>query len=151
MTEKVCRKCKQTKSVIEFSRNKATPDSLEYKCKSCKKKYNEENRFAISVQRSTYDETHKEQHYDNDAVTRARREDALCTEHTICQTISRRSIWGRDEGCCRIKLACTGEFLPFENMTVDHIIPYSKNGKHCWYNVQTSCRPCNSVKYDKVV
>lgn len=65
--------------------------------------------------------------------------------------ISRRVVWGRDEGHCRVGLACDFEFVPFEEMHLDHIIPISHGGTHTWNNVQTSCAPCNLSKGARLV
>ena len=36
-----------------------------------------------------------------------------------------------------------------ENLTVDHIKPYSKGGTHDLSNLQCLCSKCNRMKYDK--
>lgn len=74
----------------------------------------------------------------------------LCA-HEACKLVERRVVWGRDEGHCRIKLVCDSVFVPFEKMHLDHVVPLSKGGLHCYNNVQTSCPPCNLVKNDKII
>jgi len=64
--------------------------------------------------------------------------------------IDRRAVWGRDEGHCRIGLVCDCDFVPFEEMHLDHVIPLSKGGTHTWNNVQTGCKPCNLSKAAKI-
>jgi hypothetical protein len=64
--------------------------------------------------------------------------------------IDRRAIWGRDEGCCRIKLLCNVDFVPFEEMHLDHVVPLAAGGTHTWNNVQTSCAACNLAKGSKL-
>lgn len=66
--------------------------------------------------------------------------------HSDCKHIDRRSVWGRDEGHCRIGLVCNGDFITFDEMHLDHVIPVSKGGPHCYANVQTACAPCNLAK-----
>ena len=36
-----------------------------------------------------------------------------------------------------------------DNLTVDHIKPYSKGGTHDSFNLQCLCGKCNRLKYDK--
>lgn len=81
---------------------------------------------------------------------RARLAEAVC-DHVACLTIDRRVVWGRDEGHCRIKLVCTGIFVPFEKMHLDHIIPLVGGGLHCYGNVQTGCAPCNLSKSGRIL
>ena len=42
-----------------------------------------------------------------------------------------------------------GEFIPFRNLQVDHIIPMSRGGKSIPENLQILCRKCNGVKGGK--
>jgi 5-methylcytosine-specific restriction endonuclease McrA len=84
------------------------------------------------------------------ALRRARMSDAICG-HSVCNKIDRRAVWGRDEGCCRIKLVCNGDFVPFEKMHLDHVIPLTRGGLHCYYNVQTGCAPCNLSKSNRIL
>ena len=39
-------------------------------------------------------------------------------------------------------------FNEFED--VDHFIPLSRGGKHCWSNIVPSCKSCNHSKADKM-
>lgn len=54
----------------------------------------------------------------------------------------RKIIYDRSEGCC----ALCGKRLSLENMTLDHIIPLSMNGKDEMENLQASCFTCNQIK-----
>lgn len=95
---------------------------------------------------------YQEGNLDRNGESSARQRGALCTEHEVCENnrISRRAVYGMDMGMCRIKGPGCLDFLPFRTMHIDHIIPFSRGGLHCWYNVQTSCPPCNQWKYDKI-
>jgi 5-methylcytosine-specific restriction endonuclease McrA len=57
-------------------------------------------------------------------------------------TVSRREILRRDQYQCQY---CRSK----KNLTIDHIIPRSKGGKHSWNNVVIACAACNSRKGDK--
>lgn len=45
---KVCTKCGESKPTTEFSKNKAAPDGLQYKCKACNRAYAQANRQRIT-------------------------------------------------------------------------------------------------------
>ena len=58
------------------------------------------------------------------------------------RTMSRRSILMRDNNTCQY---CLQPF-PASQLTLDHIIPQSRNGPSTWENLVVSCKPCNNVK-----
>jgi hypothetical protein len=57
-------------------------------------------------------------------------------------TCSRKNIVLRDNNVCQY---CKNRF-PQEDLTIDHVIPRSKGGKHQWDNVVAACKPCNQKK-----
>lgn len=57
--------------------------------------------------------------------------------------LNKRSVFARDNYTCQY----CGD--PAEN--IDHVIPKSRGGEHCWENVVASCRYCNSKKEDKLL
>ena len=54
----------------------------------------------------------------------------------------KHTLYGKQEGKC---IGCKTHF-PFQNMTVDHVIPQSKGGTDHESNLQLLCNYCNSVK-----
>jgi 5-methylcytosine-specific restriction endonuclease McrA len=58
---------------------------------------------------------------------------------------SRRNVLIRDGYRCQY---CGTEFAS-SDLTIDHIIPTSRNGGNDWLNVVASCRPCNMRKGDR--
>jgi 5-methylcytosine-specific restriction endonuclease McrA len=56
--------------------------------------------------------------------------------------IDYRVVYERDQGLCQICL----EPIPFDDMTLDHIIPLSRGGEHTYENVQTAHLSCNCRK-----
>lgn len=54
--------------------------------------------------------------------------------------ISRFGIFARDNFACQY---CGNEH---KTLTLDHIIPKSRNGSHSWNNVVTACMDCNHKK-----
>ena len=57
-------------------------------------------------------------------------------------TCNRQNIIWRDQNRCQY---CSKVFAT-ENLTVDHIIPKSRNGKKTWTNLVASCKKCNQKK-----
>ncbi len=73
--------------------------------------------------------------------------------HIRLKTMSRERVWkvppvNRREVLKRDKYQCqycgSGEKL-----TLDHVIPRAKGGKHSWDNVVTACEKCNGFKGDR--
>lgn len=57
---------------------------------------------------------------------------------------SGRPVYNKTEGHCAI----CGEFVPYTDFTVDHIIPLAKGGSNDLSNLQCSCGVCNRIKQD---
>ena len=56
--------------------------------------------------------------------------------------VHKRTLFGQQEGRCN---GCRYS-LPFQNLTIDHIIPQTKGGTDAITNLQLLCNHCNSVK-----
>ncbi|NEO26641.1 MAG: HNH endonuclease [Kamptonema sp. SIO4C4] len=56
--------------------------------------------------------------------------------------VNRREVLKRDKQTCQY---CGSR----HKLTLDHVIPRSKGGKHCWENVVTACERCNGKKGDR--
>lgn len=57
----------------------------------------------------------------------------------------RRSILLRDHYRCQY----CGEQFASNELTFDHVVPRSKNGRTEWTNIASACIPCNTLKADK--
>src|ERR1700712_4905391 len=55
--------------------------------------------------------------------------------------LSRRAVFVRDDHRCQY---CGGHAD-----SIDHVVPRSRGGQHCWENVVAACRPCNNRKRDR--
>lgn len=53
--------------------------------------------------------------------------------------VNRREVLRRDKHCCQY---CGST----KSLTIDHVIPRSRGGKHTWDNVVAACESCNSRK-----
>lgn len=58
---------------------------------------------------------------------------------------SRRTVYLRDLGSCQY----CGRKIGAREFTLDHVVPRSRGGTHCWENVVTACVPCNQRKADR--
>lgn len=56
----------------------------------------------------------------------------------------KKIIYARSGGRCQI----CGCKLPFEKMSIDHIIPLAKGGDDLMDNLQCACKVCNVIKQD---
>lgn len=56
----------------------------------------------------------------------------------------RTKIYNKNRGRCAI----CGKFVPYDNFTVDHIIPLAKGGTNVMDNLQVACNVCNLIKQD---
>jgi hypothetical protein len=73
----------------------------------------------------------------------ATRSDTKCWHESI--PFTRRNLFARDRWTC---MYC-GVDLPEKALTVDHIIPTSRGGKHTWRNTISACRHCNHRKANR--
>lgn len=55
--------------------------------------------------------------------------------------LSRRNVLARDKSICAY---CEGKAN-----TMDHVLPKSRGGRHCWENVVACCFACNQKKDDR--
>lgn len=67
----------------------------------------------------------------------------LCINHKEwvwkVPAVSRREVLRRDNHSCQY---CGNT----RHLTLDHVIPRSKGGRHSWDNIVTACEPCNIRK-----
>jgi 5-methylcytosine-specific restriction endonuclease McrA len=157
---KLCPECREEKPRSAFTTDKRKFDGLFYKCKACVNKARNERakdgrykKHHVSAKAPDQWKLYLSQwHADNpDKITQYCNSRRARLHEAFEEQVDRRVVWGRDEGHCRIKMVCNGDFVPFEAMELDHIIPLVRGGKHAYHNVQTGCRPCNRAKSDKVV
>jgi 5-methylcytosine-specific restriction endonuclease McrA len=141
-----CCTCSKVKPLEEFFRDKSKAQGRGYKCKECQIAYNREygkgNGFKYQKKSNKVNGHSGWTPYRQAQHEKRKR---LITESSV-DIIDRKAVWERDEGHCQLRLECSGEFVPFLDMHMDHIVPLARGGTHTWDNVQTSCAPCNLVK-----
>jgi hypothetical protein len=57
----------------------------------------------------------------------------------------RSIMYARDRHIC----AYCGDLFESKYLTIDHVMPKSRNGKNTWVNCVTACKPCNHRKGNK--
>lgn len=60
------------------------------------------------------------------------------------KTDIRKLVYRKTEGHC----ALCGNFVDYEDYTIDHIVPLSKGGTNDINNLQCACKVCNNIKTD---
>jgi hypothetical protein len=53
-------------------------------------------------------------------------------------------VYKKSEGHCKL----CGNFVSYEDFTIDHIIPLAKGGTNDINNLQCACKVCNNIKTD---
>ena len=60
---------------------------------------------------------------------------------------NRRNLFARDGNRCQY----CGKSFPTSELSLDHVIPRSRGGKHTWENLVSACRSCNHRKGGKTL
>lgn len=123
-----CRDCGD-ELVVGDNWFKSWADTGVRQCNSCKAAYRRANEPNNSPSRGN-----------------VRRNGVDYCEHEECAVIRRATVLERGDFTCGI---CHD---PIEDeWHMDHIIPVSKRGKHCYYNLQPSHPICNLLKGDTIL
>ncbi len=56
-------------------------------------------------------------------------------------TLTRRGVFLRDRHLC--------QYCGKRAENIDHVVPKSRGGEHCWDNVVAACRRCNTAKRNR--
>ena len=57
-------------------------------------------------------------------------------------SLNKRTLFARDRQVC----AYCGHYYTDPHLTMEHVTPLSRGGRHQWMNVVTACRSCNTRK-----
>lgn len=161
---KTCKQCNQEKDIESFHRNYNWKDGRHPICGECRntnKKvqdaaYRERNRESIRVglarwrsqndrkpSDAKYRETHRDECNQRTYSNRAMREQYFVEE------VDRKIVFNRDKGICHL---CKDDNPCDPNdWHLDHILPVSKGGFHCYDNVAVSHSSCNLKKGNKIL
>lgn len=177
ITEKYCSKCKQTKPIDCFSKDKYCKDGIRKWCRTCRyeanKKWYANNKDEINAKQREWrlKNPRKNSEYilrwvskDGNRLYRKKycaRWKLENREKTREQGRIRRAREKNAKGVISSKewndvikklgkrcLCCGREDVP---ITMDHIVPLCLGGTHTIDNVQPLCVSCNSRKHTKVI
>ena len=158
LQERVCIKCKVFKPFSDFHKNARTSEGINNECKICKnsrskqryQEYGELLRGQMAFQRAN-----SYQHrLEIERASRKRRKSFQRPRKNARQQIRNRllvaNIWTiKDSEINALYSRPCYNCATKEDLSIDHIIPLSRGGRHSIGNLQTLCRPCNSSKGDK--
>lgn len=137
---KTCKDCGETKSHEELAKDKRLKDGVKSLCKPCQNKRVRQWVTDNPERRKTHytDWSHRNPEYVNqknrDRRTRKREQ----ADGYLPTRFKERVIRFYGSKC----LKCEST----ENLTLDHIIPLIKGGRHAVRNMQVLCHSCNASK-----
>lgn len=150
MKTKTCGKCKETKSVEEFSKNRAKKDGLQTQCKQCKKQWYQDN----PEYKKQYDQDNKEHkaeymkqwRKDNPEKRRANKQ----RRRALKKNAPSDGTWtpAFDRFIHSLPCSVCGST---ENIEADHIDPLDLGGPDTARNCMPLCRSCNASKNAKTL
>lgn len=162
ITERRCSKCKETKPITEFYRDKYQTGGYSYLCKKCEnkksnkyyhknqkrkeyikkssKRYREHQKRWIKKNKERYNELQRKAWHRRKAKERNLINDFTESEWEACLNYFRNE--SNQVECCYC-----GE--PTEDIEKDHFIAVSNGGGYTATNIVPACKSCNSSKQDK--
>ena len=174
----VCRVCETILPKSAFHRMNGEPNRLQTECKDCAKSRRkaegrEQTRIRLGIRnclvcgeefvphsnkRLVCSATCKHRYWKANHPIRRKEIDAKrqAIERSSkadqgAEHINRLFVFERDEWICQLCGSPVAPSLPArhaESATIDHIVPLSKGGAHCYANVQLAHHACNSAKRD---
>ena len=141
--------------MADFYPDTSKKDGLTSRCRECQKRaaleshqrnrerrlvamraYTEAHRERITEQKNAWMRRHPKKRAEKEARRRARK------KNNGVERIDVTAVYERDGGRCHI----CGESVPFEAMSLDHVIPFARGGGHLFDNVRVSHLLCNIRK-----
>lgn len=165
MEEKVCVRCKESKPLSEFSKDRRSKDGLNCYCRACKKFYNdsqkeyrrnymktyrsgERPRYRKSPERREHERKYAEQY--RKAHPESNRKHSAKYRATLKQT--QGEITNTDIKMCLqfFNYECAYSGVPLSaDYQLDHVVPISKQGRNDIYNIVPALPVVNLSKSAK--
>ena len=151
MDLKRCARCKETKSILDFGKDRRNKDGLNIYCKVCKKQYNDEQREYRLAYYETYHKEHRKEeqfysktyrkdHPENIRKIQANYRSKLKANGGI---ITEKEI----DSCLNFfNEECAYSGVPLSSdYHLDHVVPVSKDGKNVIHNL-VPCLPTINLR-----
>jgi 5-methylcytosine-specific restriction endonuclease McrA len=173
---KRCSKCHQWLTYDKYAKSQANSvDGLLDQCRECRHQHYVQHRNTYINRAKQYKKDHPQEtaQYRKDYLithpdklniwhtTYRRKFPEIKSFHNRQTNYKRRLNIAEDkitsqewlELCQLLEYHCAycDEVIPFNKLTMDHIIPLSRGGKHCITNILPACNSCNCSKGSKTL
>ncbi len=167
---KYCPRCNSTKPLEDFNKNKNRCDEYQGYCRPCQNSRNvqwkEDNRARYLAQKKARYENNKEKHNEgvrrwqkenpekvaaiNARYTQNHKEKVYFKNHRRRIKIKSNALVVLDKEIKRLYSSNCIHCGTTENITMDHLIPVSRGGRHSIGNIVPMCQKCNFSKHSKL-
>ena len=153
---RACRTCKQIKPTNDYYKSKERKDGLRVNCKSCCKIILQaipKNKQARSANSKRWADKNRE-------ITRQQSRDYRQNNpDKVLNAIHKRNALKRGNGVFQLTAKDLSKLRTGicyyckskENITIDHVVPISKGGRHSIGNLISACLSCNVSKGNKLL
>lgn len=175
---KTCRRCKQTKLLDEFNKDKSQPDGRQYKCRDCeriiRRDYYLKNKKREVARVSNWHKTTEKGQANREKealrLKQSRPRRYIPVEYLSLSSAEKRRIRWAKKGLKRRALKRNAETHDITNKeiarllsqpciycqskintTIDHVIPLDRGGRHSLGNLAPACHSCNSKKQARFI
>ena len=142
ITKKVCTKCEIEKSLDSFYKSKYFKDGYVNRCKVCCKEYSDSHKEEKSKYDKKYSQTKKRRLSKSIGSSKRRALEKSTSDGTVTYEYCKMLLEKQDNRC----IYCNKRFSKKVKRSLDHKIPFKRNGTHTAKNVHFVCINCNSSK-----
>lgn len=156
MLEKRCPRCKETKLLTEFGKDRRNKDGLNIYCRACKKVYNDEQK---EYRTKYYIQYHKEHRSEECEYSKRYRKEHVenCKKLNMNYRAKKKSLGGEiasdeiQECLSFFNYECAYSGVPLsKDYHLDHVIPVSKQGLNNIHNIVPCLPSINLIKSTKL-